>query len=240
MSGNVPWRFSRRGPTGYYVPSTRGGNYEPHIFTDNFNDNDGSNWLLTPGDPCTFFQNGKVEFKDTASVPYPAIFGDPHVVLVDQYAEMEFISERGSGSFRGKGGPAVRLADRPNRSGYFMTAVFTGGSPPWTMTLGSVADQTPFGTTQLDSDLWDLQPGDVLRLEAVGSLLRLLINGSLLFDYTDSTWTSGAVGFSWGAGAGAGTVASTWDNWRGGSLPRVIDPRAANEPRRGSGYWFPD
>ena len=57
--------------------------------------------------------------------------------------------------------------------------------------------------------------GDVYRLEAEGSTIRLKRNGVVLTSMTDTTYPTGKVGVAAGATSASGIFA---DNWEGGNL----------------------
>jgi hypothetical protein len=88
----------------------------------------------------------------------------------------------------------LRFADDANGArGYECTFNYAGDvlAAKWNGTLG---DFTPLDITGGAGNLGDLQDGDVIKCTIVGSIISFYINGVLMGQATDSTFTDGQPG----------------------------------------------
>lgn len=93
------------------------------------------------------------------------------------------------------------------------------------------------GETQLGANITtpaNVQTGDVMRLEVVGSLLTVKWNGAILRTQSDSTFATGQPGIGgWVHTSGSGVNARLISSWSAGDVlpaaaPPVVPPRTPN------------
>jgi hypothetical protein len=122
----------------------------------------------------------------------------------DQWADLKIASGSGSGS----PGPVVRS----NGAGtYYFVTCNIGGTPTLQRATGNSAFALAGGTHVV-------AVGDVLRLEAQGTTLRVFVNGVLDITFTDTNIASGKPGVY-------GTIATIFgDNWAAGDFSTPPPP----------------
>jgi hypothetical protein len=95
---------------------------------------------------------------------------------------------------------------------YFVQVFADGPGPNYTTLVGKIVNGT---VTTLDSTSRPWVNGDTVELEAEGSTLRALRNGSVFFTTTDTSIATGKPGITV---AGDNALTFSIDNWEGGVL----------------------
>jgi hypothetical protein len=189
-------------------------------FSDTFNRADaGSLGTSSGGGTWTEWANGFTIVSNQAVQENESTCGafTPELASSDQYAEATVANfTTGISSFIG---PVVRapatLGTSPSTTGqfYLITVSATGMN---TFNI-RVKNDLAGTTTTLVSTTQAISPGDVLRLEAQGNVLRAYRNGALVTSYTGATLTDQKrTGIYSDAGVGA---VITWDNFSAGGWP---------------------
>ena len=114
-------------------------------------------------------------------------------------------------------GPCVRVNPHPSQNDFYYIKAGVNKLEIWKCWGGSHYAVHTGNTT-------NCAVGDVVRLEAEGTTLRALRNGSVIITATDSTLTTGF----WGITTSAATLTnSTIDAWAGGEIALVDSPATA-------------
>jgi hypothetical protein len=183
------WGEFAAGPQAWVAPA----------YTDSFDRPDETlesspTWLKKAG--------GASVSNDTLIGLSDALYAFDAPVNDDQYAQAEAINLNNSGFC------AVRVQD--GLGGYACRVLNSG-------TLVRLIRVESDGTHNVRTSVAVAggSVGDVYRLEAEGSMIRLKRNGVVLTSMTDTTYPTGKVGVAAGATTSSGIYA---DNWEGGNL----------------------
>lgn len=173
--------------------------------SDNFNRSNGglgANWT-------TFGTMGAPQIATnevvTASSTYVGAYYSGTAVANDQYAEIT-----AEASSLSTGALNIILFVRATTSGKSYAASCNGKSN------SGIGKYTNTAFTQFTSYTCTFVPGDVLHLEVVGSSIVFFKNNVQVSAYTDTTYTTGAPGFSLGGSTGVAA-----DNFAGGTAANL-------------------
>jgi hypothetical protein len=151
---------------------------------------------------------------ETATTFFSMAFWNADIFPSDQYSEMSF-SAFGSA---GVDGPAVRITGAGN--GYM--GLYSASAS--TLYIDKIAAGNAAGLGSLGGVT--LSPGDVLRLEVVGSTLTLKVNGVTKLSASDSTFLYGSAGmFLYGT---SGFASGMCEFWGGGDFVSGPPPPTPN------------
>jgi hypothetical protein len=186
-------------PTNLALTSGAGGG-PIAVATDNFNRASlGANWTAISGSSYEISASTVVRLLSGGNQPAR---WNANTFNADQYAQIVFTSP-GTGAF----GVSCRI-DTGGADTHYSFYSYSGTGGRWLFKRVAGAQ------TVLASDALGSVNGDVLRLEIVGTQVTAKINGTILFQITDSSIASGAAGM-----VGGGTVQTTQgDNWEGGNM----------------------
>jgi len=167
------------------------------LATDTFDRTDGglgSNWTAYyAGGGGTIVSN---EAKAGVSTDSRGSYYNAVSFPDDQYSKITIGGTLGSGDFWSVG---VRLSGGTTTDGYYCSA----DSANWYIT------RFDNGTgTDIANNVSTFAVGDVVECRAVGSLISLYKNGSLVGSKTDATYTTGAAGLGW---YNNNVTATTWE-----------------------------
>lgn len=161
--------------------------------SDNFNRanenplSDGGNWSTGPGASSDIqLVNNRVR-NVTTQTESVARRGSP-TFAADQAAEIAVVTRNSTEDY---GGPAVRI-NSSDADHYFLRPAFTGT----TLQIRRVDDTGTLAGTTLGASFGTFALNDVLRLEAIGSLLIAKQNGTILATRVDTTYATGQPGIS--------------------------------------------
>lgn len=172
-------------------------------------------WLLWVGDAVDLVANEIVKSTGTADTFW--YYND--TFSADQYAQ----AIEASAVTNHDWGPSVRVGGAGHSNigeGYWLSSNAAG--------TGAILNKEVNGSfTQLASNSWGTYAlGDTLRIEAQGTTIRALRNGTQYSTVTDASLSGGFPGLFWFEPSGS------VDNWEGGDL--VAAPAVARgfSPRR--------
>lgn len=161
-------------------------------------------------------------------------FGD---AVDDQYSQLTLVSELLAS--RTSAGPGIRMSGT--------TASFTGyvsewnlGISGWTIRKYVSEDINTGGTSIAENDFTTKAPGDVMKIEATGTTIKLYRNSVEIISVTDSAIASGRPG-AWTRDTSGIEYYDDWDDWEGTSGAVLESGDVIGEKfLTGTGIEFPD
>jgi beta-glucanase (GH16 family) len=211
-------------PTALHSPRTGsreidGGPGNPVLFADDFNRPDqalnaNGNWInASAGTPMSII-GGQLVGGTTAS---PAFRWAAPTASDDQFSEVQWLG----GSFNG---PNVQMSSYAANAG-------ASTVPPFYVFRWNSATNVGLGYktagsstyTALTSATYTLTPGDLMRLEYVGGILRCYVNDVLLITHDPvALRITGQRHVGIGVNTGSASGLTLFDNWRGGDAAAYV------------------
>ncbi|MEE8262765.1 MAG: hypothetical protein V3R83_09915 [Gammaproteobacteria bacterium] len=139
----------------------------------------------------------------------------------DQFSEIEYRGFALTASF---GGPAVRIdpSSTPTDCTCYGVMVDDGGTPDIRLLKWVGVAMTFAAATTLATDSHSVSVGEVIRIEAVGTTIKVFVDGVEKISVTDSDIGNGRLGFV-GPSISGFSLVGIWDNFSGGDLASVLD-----------------